>query len=163
MFVNRSGHNEQSLERTTFHRCFLPSFTSFGRGVSEEKIKMWKDNGWGCGSMKIWSAPCISTNFEWPTFTYKNILNMRTKILSQKWGKINKKFVWLKVASVNISRNTAPDWADLYRSASQSDWYFILATGLKLRSIFRTVTFRQVQLKIYFELQYFIPLLKSDK
>jgi hypothetical protein len=39
MFVNRSGQNEQSLERT-FHRCFLPSFRSFGRGVSEEKIKM---------------------------------------------------------------------------------------------------------------------------
>jgi hypothetical protein len=36
--------------------------------------------------------------------------------------------------------------------------YFILATGLKWRSIFRTVT-----LRIYFELQYFIPLLKSDK
>ena len=29
MFVNESGQNEQSLERT-FHRCFLPSFTSFG-------------------------------------------------------------------------------------------------------------------------------------
>jgi hypothetical protein len=29
MFVNGSGQNEQSLERT-FHRCFLPSFTSFG-------------------------------------------------------------------------------------------------------------------------------------
>jgi hypothetical protein len=29
MFVNRSGQNEQSLERT-FHRCFLPSFNSFG-------------------------------------------------------------------------------------------------------------------------------------
>jgi hypothetical protein len=27
--VNGSGQNEQSLERT-FHRCFLPSFTSFG-------------------------------------------------------------------------------------------------------------------------------------
>ena len=39
MFVNRSGQNEQSLERT-FHRCFLPSFSSFGREVSEEKIKM---------------------------------------------------------------------------------------------------------------------------
>jgi hypothetical protein len=44
MFVNESGQNEQSLERT-FHRCFLPSFTSFGWGVSEEKIKMWKVNG----------------------------------------------------------------------------------------------------------------------
>jgi hypothetical protein len=39
MFVNRSGQNEQSLERT-FHRCFLPSFSSFGWEVSEEKIKM---------------------------------------------------------------------------------------------------------------------------
>jgi hypothetical protein len=29
MFVNRSGQNEQSLERT-IHRCFLPSFSSFG-------------------------------------------------------------------------------------------------------------------------------------
>jgi hypothetical protein len=45
MFVNESGQNEQYLERT-FHRCFLPSFTSFGWGVSEEKIKMWKVNGW---------------------------------------------------------------------------------------------------------------------
>ena len=44
MFVNRSGQNEQSLERT-FHRCFLPSFSSFGREVSEEKIKMRKVNG----------------------------------------------------------------------------------------------------------------------
>jgi hypothetical protein len=37
------GQNEQSLSRT-FHRCFLPSFSSFGREVSEEKIKMWKVN-----------------------------------------------------------------------------------------------------------------------
>jgi hypothetical protein len=29
MFVDGSRQNEQSLERT-FHRCFLPSFTSFG-------------------------------------------------------------------------------------------------------------------------------------
>jgi hypothetical protein len=44
MFVNRSGHNEQSLERT-FHRCFLPSYSTFGWEVAEEKIKMWKVNG----------------------------------------------------------------------------------------------------------------------
>ena len=37
MFVNRSGRNQQSLQRT-FHRCFLPSFNSFGQAVSEEKI-----------------------------------------------------------------------------------------------------------------------------
>ena len=37
MFVNGSGGNEQSLQRTC-HRCFLPSFGSFGQVVSEEKI-----------------------------------------------------------------------------------------------------------------------------
>ena len=37
MFVNGSGRNEQSLQRT-FHRCFLPRFGSFGLMVSEEKI-----------------------------------------------------------------------------------------------------------------------------
>jgi hypothetical protein len=37
MLVNGSGRNEQSLQRT-FHRCFLPSFGSFGQAVSEEKI-----------------------------------------------------------------------------------------------------------------------------
>jgi hypothetical protein len=37
MFVNGSWRNEQSLQRT-FHRCFLPSFGSFGQAVSEETI-----------------------------------------------------------------------------------------------------------------------------
>ena len=36
MFVNGSGQNVQFLERTA-HRCFLPSFSSFGQTVSEEK------------------------------------------------------------------------------------------------------------------------------
>ena len=45
MFVDGSVQHEQSLERT-FHTCFLPSFTSFGWAVSEEKIKMWKVNRW---------------------------------------------------------------------------------------------------------------------
>ena len=39
MFVNGSGQNVHSLERT-FHRCFLSSFSLFGRGFSEEKVKM---------------------------------------------------------------------------------------------------------------------------
>jgi hypothetical protein len=37
MYVNGSGRNEQSLQRT-FQRCFLPSCGSFGKAVSEEKI-----------------------------------------------------------------------------------------------------------------------------
>jgi hypothetical protein len=42
-----------SLERT-FHRCFLPGFSSFGWGFSEEKIKMWKVNGWQMTDTKWW-------------------------------------------------------------------------------------------------------------
>ena len=67
MFVNRSGQNEQSLERT-FHRCFLPSFSSFGREVSEEKIKMWKVNGRqmpsdGKSSLCLWQGELKIFNF----------------------------------------------------------------------------------------------------
>ena len=36
MFVNGSGRNEQSSQRT-FQRCFLPSFGSFVKTVSVEK------------------------------------------------------------------------------------------------------------------------------
>jgi hypothetical protein len=36
MFVNGSGRNEQSLQRT-FHRWFLPSFGSFCEAVSSSK------------------------------------------------------------------------------------------------------------------------------
>jgi hypothetical protein len=38
MFNNGSGRNEQCLQRT-FHRCFLPSFGSFGQAVSGEDLK----------------------------------------------------------------------------------------------------------------------------
>ena len=37
MFINKSEQIEQSLQRT-FHRCFLPSFGSFGQAVSWENI-----------------------------------------------------------------------------------------------------------------------------
>ena len=54
MFVNGSGRNEQSLQRT-FHRCFLPSFGSFGQVVSEEKIfKNWPIRNKNC----LW-RPCL--------------------------------------------------------------------------------------------------------
>ena len=38
MFVNGSGQNVHSLQRT-FHKCFLPCFGSFYQAVSEKKIK----------------------------------------------------------------------------------------------------------------------------
>ena len=37
MFVDGSGQNEQSFQRT-FHRCFLQSFGSFGKAVSEARF-----------------------------------------------------------------------------------------------------------------------------
>ena len=37
IFVNGSGRNEKSQQRT-FHRCFLPSFGSFGQTVSEKNL-----------------------------------------------------------------------------------------------------------------------------
>jgi hypothetical protein len=47
MFVNGSGRNEQSLQRT-FHSYFLPSFGSFHQVVSEKIFKnqqyLYRDN-----------------------------------------------------------------------------------------------------------------------
>ena len=75
MFVNGSGQNEQSLQRT-FHRCFLPSFGSFGQAVSEEKIEknrpirnkncLW----WPCLLMdrdemsKLYRGPSIDASYQ---------------------------------------------------------------------------------------------------
>ena len=79
MFVNGSEQNVQSLERT-FYRCFLPSFNSFGWGVSEEKIKMWKVNGrrtpkwWQKLTLplarwaKNWSYTLVIACCGWPNF-----------------------------------------------------------------------------------------------
>jgi hypothetical protein len=38
MFVNGSGQNVQSLERT-FYRCFLPSFSSLAEGFQRRRLK----------------------------------------------------------------------------------------------------------------------------
>jgi hypothetical protein len=40
---------------------------------------------------------------------YEHIIYENSNFMSQEWEKINQKFVWLKVASINISRNTVPD------------------------------------------------------
>ena len=70
MFIDGSGQNEQSLERT-FHSCFLPSFTSFGWAVSEKKIKMWKFNrrqtpSDGKSSLCLWQGELILIIKECP-------------------------------------------------------------------------------------------------
>jgi hypothetical protein len=43
-----------NLCRRIFHRCFLPSFSSYGWGVSEEKIKTWKVNERQTTDAKWW-------------------------------------------------------------------------------------------------------------
>jgi hypothetical protein len=61
----------------------------------------------------LYSPPGLNYDLSIELYTcisYMNILNMRTKILCHRNEKeINKKFVWLKVASVNISRSTVSD------------------------------------------------------
>jgi hypothetical protein len=43
MFVNQSGRNEQFLYRI-FHRCFLPSFGSFGEAVPLKPLNQMNRN-----------------------------------------------------------------------------------------------------------------------
>ena len=73
--VNGSGRNEQSQQRT-FHRCFLPSFGSFGLTVSEEKnlknqpIRSNNHLWWPCllterdGISKIYREPSIDASYQ---------------------------------------------------------------------------------------------------
>ena len=56
MFVNGSGRNKQSLQRTC-HRCLLPSFGSFGQVVSEEMFKYRPIRNKYC----LWQ-PCLLMN-----------------------------------------------------------------------------------------------------
>jgi hypothetical protein len=75
MFVNGSGRNEQSLQRT-FHRCFLPSFDSFGQTVSEEKnlknqpIRNKRRQWWPCLLMdrdkmsNLYRGPSIDASYQ---------------------------------------------------------------------------------------------------
>jgi hypothetical protein len=62
MFVNRSGQNEQSLERT-FHRCFLPCFSSLAERFHRKRLKCEKltdDRRWtpsdGKSSHCLWQG-----------------------------------------------------------------------------------------------------------
>jgi hypothetical protein len=54
---------------------------------------------------------------------YEHIMYENSDFMSQDWEKINQKFVWLKVASINISRSTVPDCAPPSRGAIFS-WYW---------------------------------------
>ena len=66
MFVNGSGRNEQSLQRTC-HRCFLPSFGSFGQAVSEEKNLK---NQTIRNKRRLW-RPCLLTDWDEMSYLYR--------------------------------------------------------------------------------------------
>ena len=91
MFVNGSERNEQSLPRT-FHRCFLPSFSSFGREVSEEKIKMRKVNGRrmpsdGKSSHCLWQGELKRTiHKNWQHWIHKMKTNKRKTQHNMCWS-----------------------------------------------------------------------------
>ena len=75
IFVNGSGQNEHSLQRTS-HRCFLPSFGSFGKAVSEKKnfknqpIRNKSHLWWPCLLMdrdemsNIYRGPSIDASYQ---------------------------------------------------------------------------------------------------
>jgi hypothetical protein len=75
MFVNGSGRNDQSQQRT-FHRCFLPSFGSFGQTVSEERnlknqpIRNKNGLWWPClltdrdGRSNLYRGPSIDASYQ---------------------------------------------------------------------------------------------------
>jgi hypothetical protein len=96
MFVNRSGQNDQSLERT-FHRCFLLSSSSFGWEVSEEKIKMRKVNERQTTDAK-WRQKLTLPLARWAenenskvtTQQYPMIIHSQFGFLMKKcWGQLN--------------------------------------------------------------------------
>jgi hypothetical protein len=66
MFVNGSGWNEQSQQRT-FHRCFLPSFGSFGQTVSKEKNLK---NQPIRNNNRLW-WPCLLTDWDGMSILYR--------------------------------------------------------------------------------------------
>jgi hypothetical protein len=65
MFVNGSRQNEQSLQRT-FHRCFLPSFGSFGQVVSEKIFRNRPIRNKNC----LW-RPCLSMDRDEMSILYR--------------------------------------------------------------------------------------------
>jgi hypothetical protein len=88
MFVNRSGRNEQSLNRT-FHRCFTPSVGSFGQAVSEKILnnRPFKNNN--C----LW-RPCLLMDrdklrniYRGPSVdaTYQNSVHLGKRFQSRRF------------------------------------------------------------------------------
>ena len=99
IFVNGSGQNEQCLQGN-FHRCFLTSFGSFGKAVSEEKIFrnrpirnqncMW----WPClltdhdAMSNLYRGPSIDASYLVSVHLAKRFQRRRSKKISQSETRI---------------------------------------------------------------------------
>jgi hypothetical protein len=99
MFVNGSGQNEQSQQRT-FHRCFLPCFGSFGQTVSEEKnlknqpIRNKNRLWWPClltdrdGMSNLYRGPSIDASYQVSDHLVKRFQRRRFLEINQSDTKI---------------------------------------------------------------------------
>jgi hypothetical protein len=115
MFVNGSGQNEQSLERT-FHRCFLPSFILFSWGVSGEKVKMWKVNGRQTVDAKWWQKLTLPL---------------------ARWAKKNLKVMKISKNCFRYLKLMSPLNAAICTTISDTlwvEWYYLKNNYLTLRS-----------------------------
>jgi hypothetical protein len=68
MFVNGSGQNKQSQQRT-FHSCFLTSFGSFGETLSEDKNLK---NQPIRNKNRLW-RPCLPTDWDIMSILYRGL------------------------------------------------------------------------------------------
>ena len=110
--VDGSGQNGQSLERT-FHKCFLPSFTSFGWAVSE-KTKMWKVNGRQKTDARWWQK--LTLLLAWWAKNENRTVAILWKALLYIWQCIfyminrnsPKKNLWCRQGYISLASQVAP-------------------------------------------------------
>ena len=134
MFINRLGQNDQSLERT-FHRCFLPSFCSFGWEVSEEKIKMRKVNGRrtpsdGKSSHCLWQGELKTLDWRMNMGNY------------YKGGWFILNIFWIKGWAGHSMTTTAASWQELlfspmisYSPLPKIKWQYFSEEKIKMRKV----------------------------
>ena len=68
MFVIGSGRNEQALLRT-FNRCCLPGFDSFGKAVSDQKRRLFRNQP--IRNKNSLRQPCILTDRNEMSILYR--------------------------------------------------------------------------------------------
>jgi hypothetical protein len=99
MFVNGSARNVQSLQRI-FHRCYLPSFGSFGQAVLETHFR---------------NRPTRNKNIIWPPRLLTDRHEMRylyrePSIDAPYQISVSEEMIFLKINQPEIS------WPFVYRS-----------------------------------------------